>query len=131
MTFNFDVANTLFSTFAIDHGTDVLLAIRYTQINAEKNNVKNLEALGSVATEAVSDRVFDLIVSNIPAKIGDSAIDKEFILKPLELLRPEGELWIVVVTGLNRIIPKIGRRLTLKMKEVKKRHGHSVYRIKK
>lgn len=171
--FVFAVAETLFSTFDIDHGTDVLirnivthnpktildmgcgygplgiilaktnpqsyvtmvdrdlLAVRYSKINISKNEVSNAEALGSVGTEAVLNKTFDLIVSNIPAKIGDEAIKQEFILSPLEQLNPNGELWVVVVNTLNRLIPKIGTQYNLHVQEIKKRNGHTVYRINK
>lgn len=171
--FIFEVANELFSTFAIDHGTDMmirhivlnkpktildigcgygpigiilaktnpaaqvtmvdadLLAVRYTNINIKKNNVSNAITIGSVGMEAVMDKNFDLIVSNVPAKIGDEAITQEFIMMPYGHLNPDGELWIVVVSGLNHLIPKIGLKNHLDMKMIRKRKGHSLYRIKK
>lgn len=72
---------------------------------------------------------YDLIVSNIPAKIGDLAIEQEFVLAPLERLRPDGEYWFVVVSGLNHLIPRLGPRHNLRLKEIKKRSGYSVYRV--
>lgn len=171
--FKFDIGNTLFSTFELDHGTDVLLraitadspktildvgcgygpigiilarknpqaqvtmidrdllAVRYAKYNIDKNGVHNAVAIGSVGMEEVINKSFDLIVSNIPAKIGDEAILQDFILTPYKHLNPGGELWIVVVNALNRLIPKIGRKYELHMREVKKRRGHTVYRIKK
>lgn len=171
--FVFNVANTLFSTFAIDHGTDMLirhmvvnnpksildlgcgygpigivlaktnpkaevtmvdadlLAIRYTNNNIKNNNVPNAIAIGSVGMETVIDKHFDLIVSNIPAKIGDEAITQEFIMTPYAHLNPGGELWIVVVSGLNHLIPRLGSKYHLDMKQIRKRRGHSLYRIKK
>lgn len=171
--FTFAIANTLFSTFDLDHGTDVLirsiipnnpktildigcgygplgivlaknnpeakvtmldrdlLAVRYANLNAAKNNITNVIALGSMGTEKVADKTFDLIVSNIPAKIGDEAIVEEFILKPYSLLNPGGEYWIVVVNALNRLIPKAGKEHHLQMSEVRKRKGHTVYRVRK
>lgn len=171
--FKFDVGNTLFSTFDLDHGTDILLrsitfsnpktildlgcgygpigivlakknpqaqvtlidkdllAVRYSKHNIEKNRIQNAITFGSVGMEQVIDKTFDLIASNIPAKIGDEAIAKDFILTPYEHLNPGGELWIVVVNALNRLIPKIGRQQKLNMKEVRKRKGHSVYKIVK
>ena len=171
--FKFDVGNTLFSTFDLDHGTDVLLrtiapnnpksildigcgygpigivlakknpqaqvtmidkdllAVRYTKLNIEKNNIHNANVLGSVGMEQIMDKTFDLIVSNIPAKIGDEAIIQDFILIPFEHLNPGGELWIVVINALNRLIPKIKRQYQLNIKRAKKRSGHSVYQIKK
>lgn len=171
--FKFDVGETLFSTFNIDTGTDLLLrsiilnnpktildlgcgygplgivlakgnpqaqviivdkdllATRFAKYNLQKNNIDNAEVLGSVGMEVISDRTFDLIVSNIPAKIGDQAITQEFILTPYEHLNSGGELWVVVVNALNRLIPKIGRQYQFNIKEVKKCSGHTVYQIKK
>lgn len=171
--FTFAIANNLFSTFDVDHGTDVLvraivpsspkgildigcgygplgiilaknnpqaevtmvdrdlLAVRYANINVEKNGVTNAKAVGSIGIESVKDQVFDLIVSNIPAKIGDEAIKEEFVLKPYSLLTPGGEYWIVVVSALNRLIPRVGKDKKLNIKEVRRRKGHTVYRIKK
>ena len=171
--FTFDVAHTLFSSFEVDDGTDLLLrtmdvaaprtildlgcgcgvigivlarffpeahvtmvdkdllAVRYTQRNVIINDAQRAVAFGSVATEQVPPGQFDLIVSNIPAKIGDDAIEQEFILEPLQRLRPGGDIWFVVVSGLNRLIPAIGTRNQLKLKEVKKRSGYTVYHIRK
>lgn len=171
--FRFDVGNTLFSTFELDHGTDILirsivtsnpetildigcgygslgiilakknpqahvvmvdanlLAVRYAKNNVNKNNVQNAAVLGSVGMEAVADKTFDLIVSNIPAKIGDEAITQDFILTPHKHLNPGGELWVVVVNALNHLIPRLKGKYDLNLKEIRKRTGHTVYRIKK
>lgn len=108
-----------------------LLAVRYARHNTTLNNITNAEVLGSVGLEAVPPGPYDLIVANVPAKIGDEAITQEFILGPLDYLRPGGNLWFVVVSGLNHLIPRIGSRYQLRMKEVKKRAGHSVYHVRK
>jgi 16S rRNA (guanine1207-N2)-methyltransferase len=162
--FQFDVAHTLFSTFEVDDGTDLLLrtldlgcgcgvlgivlgnrypearivmadkdllAVRYARHNLVLNGTAHAEVIGSVGLSDVPDGPYDLIVSNIPAKIGDEAIEQEFVLGPLARLRPGGEYWFVVVSGLNHLIPKIGVRHQLRMKEMKKRSGHAVYRVLK
>jgi len=171
--YKFDVGNTLFSTFDIDHGTGILLrsvisnnpksildigcgygplgiilaknnpkaevvmvdrdllAVRYASYNIVKNNITNATVLGSLGMETIKGKTFDLIVSNIPAKLGDDAIKKEFILDPYEQINLNGEYWIVVVSALNRLIPKIGREHHLNMKEIRKRRGHTVYKITK
>jgi 16S rRNA G1207 methylase RsmC len=108
-----------------------LLAVRYARHNAALNETPNVEVVGSVGLESVPPGPYDLVVSNIPAKIGDEAIEQEFILGPLALLRPEGEYWFVVVSGLNRLIPGLGVKNQLRMKQVKKRAGHAVYQIRK
>ena len=108
-----------------------LLAVRYARHNAELNATPNVTVLGSVGLEHAPTEPFDLIVSNIPAKIGDEAIEREFVLAPLERLRPGGDYWFVVVSGLNHLIPGIGTRRGLKLKQVKKRAGHAVYHLHK
>jgi len=108
-----------------------LLAVRYARHNAAQNNQTNTTIVGSVGLESVPDLPYDLIVSNIPAKIGDVAIEQEFLLQPYERLQPGGNYWFVVVSGLNHLIPRLGQRHQLKLKEVKKRAGHSVYHLHK
>jgi 16S rRNA (guanine1207-N2)-methyltransferase len=108
-----------------------LLAVRYARHNALLNETPNVTVLGSVGFEQVPATPFDLIVANIPAKIGDEAIEQEFILDPLAHLRPGGDYWFVVVSGLNRLIPHIGTRRNLKLKQIKKRAGHAVYHLRK
>jgi 16S rRNA G1207 methylase RsmC len=108
-----------------------LLAVRYTRHNAELNHTPNVTAMGSVGLENVPAEPFDLIVANIPAKIGDEAIEREFVLGPLKHLTPNGDYWFVVVSGLNHLIPGIGVRHGLKLKQVKKRSGHAVYHVRK
>jgi 16S rRNA (guanine1207-N2)-methyltransferase len=170
--FEFDVGHTLFSSFEVDDGTDLLLrslepaspparvldlgcgcgvigitlarrfpeasvtmadvsllAVRYARSNLALNAVTNATVFGSVGLEAVPPGPYDLICSNIPAKIGDEAIEQEFILGPLQALRPGGEYWFVVVSGLNHLIPRVGVRNQLKLKEIKKRSGYTVYRL--
>jgi 16S rRNA G1207 methylase RsmC len=171
--FAFDVAHTLFSSFQIDEGTDLLLrtirlntpqrvldigcgvgilgivlarmlptahvtmvdrdllAVRYAHHNATVNATNNIAVQGSVGLEALGDQQFDLIVSNIPAKIGDDAIEHEFLLDPLARLNPGGDYWFVIVSGLNRLIPALGTRHDLRLKQVKKRAGHAVYQLHK
>ncbi len=171
--FTFAIANTLFSSFNLDHGTDILiraitpnnpksildigsgygplgimlakmhpqaevtmvdrdlLAVRYSNINIAKNAITNAKAIGGLGVDSVKDKSFDLIVSNIPAKIGDEAITQEFILDPYEKLNPGGEYWLVVVSALNRLIPRVGKEQKIDIKEIRKRRGHTVYRIKK
>ena len=108
-----------------------LLAVRYAKLNVAHNNIANAEVVGSVGMESVPDVPYDLIVSNIPAKIGDAAIEQEFLLAPYARLRPGGDYWFVIVSGLNHLIPRLGQRHQLKLKEVKKRAGHSVYHLHK
>jgi 16S rRNA G1207 methylase RsmC len=76
-----------------------LLAVRYANINIAHNKVTNATVVGSVGLESVPNLPYDLIVSNIPAKVGDQAIEQEFLLAPYERLKPGGDYWFVVVSG--------------------------------
>jgi 16S rRNA G1207 methylase RsmC len=106
-----------------------LLAVKFTDYNISENGIRNASVVASLGLDQIETRNFDLIVSNIPAKIGDIAIEQEFILKPLGFLAEKGELWVVVVSGLNRLIPKVAERNSVKCRQVKKRSGHTVYCI--
>jgi len=108
-----------------------LLAVRYAQYNTMLNQTPNTQIIGSVGLEHASVGQYDVIVSNIPAKIGENAIEQEFILAPFERLTPEGVYWFVVVSGLNHLIPRIGTRHHLDLKSVKKRSGHTIYRLQR
>lgn len=174
-TFAFDVAHTIFSSFEIDTGSDLLLrtlalhddtspprhildlgcgcgvlgivlarrypdatvvmadrdllAVRYARHNSHLNDVPAVQVYGSVGVEEIPDGPYDLIVSNIPAKIGYEAIEREFLLALRERLAPGGAFWFVVVSGLNHLIPRLGNQHNLRLKEMKKRSGHTVYRM--
>lgn len=171
--FSFAVAHTLFSSFAIDKGSDLLLrtltdaldtpktlldigcgvgvlgivlarlfpqaqavlvdkdllAVRYAQHNCQHNAVLHVQVVGSVGLEQVPPGPYDLIVSNIPAKIGEDAIEHEFLLAPRAVLAPGGAYWFVIVSALNHLIPRLGRQHHLNLKEMKKRTGYTVYRL--
>lgn len=108
-----------------------LLAVRYARHNVELNNVKNVTVVGGVGIESVSNSCYDLIVSNIPAKVGDEAIEQDFILGPFGLLNPGGTYWSVVISQLNRLLPSLGRKHNLHLTEAAKRSGHTLYKLTK
>lgn len=108
-----------------------LLAVRYARHNCALNNITNAQAIAGVGIDDAPPGDFDLIVSNIPAKIGDEAIEQEFVLAPLARLTTGGAFWFVVVSGLNRLIPKIAVRNDLRLREMKKRAGHTVYVLRR
>ncbi len=170
-TFEFGVTESLFSTFNIDHGTDILLrsiasdnpkaildlgcgygplgimlaskypessvtmtdrdllAVRYSQINVERNNIKNATVLGTLGFEQIKSQSYDLIVSNIPARIGEDAITSEFFLEPTKHLNVSGTYWFVIITALNHLLIRVAKKNDLKFHEVRKRKGHIVYKF--
>jgi 16S rRNA (guanine1207-N2)-methyltransferase len=106
-----------------------LLAIRYTKHNAELNGVINTETFPSIGTEDVQGRTFDLIASNIPGHIGDTAIERDFLLRSLDVLDRGGVYWFVVVTPLVELIERVAQQCNLPLHEIAKRPQHRVYKI--
>ena len=106
-----------------------LLAVRYTKHNAELNKVENTEVFPSIGTEDIKGRAFDLIASNIPGHIGETAIERDFLIKPLDLLHRGGAYWFVVVTPLVELIERVANQHDLSLEEIAKRPQHRVYKI--
>ena len=106
-----------------------LLAVRYARRNASLNGAANAEVVGSVGLEGVPAGDFDLIVSNVPAKIGDAAIEQEFVRGPRERLAPGGAYWLVAVSGLNHLFKRVAGPGGIPLRQIRKRAGHSVYRL--
>lgn len=75
------------------------LAVAFTEINAHRNGMEAAVVNGGLAFQGFSDRYFDLIVSNVPAKVGDPVL-RHLYLQMLEHLKDNGIAAIVVV---NRI----------------------------
>ena len=105
-----------------------LLAVRYARRNAALNGAANVEVVGSVALEDIPTGDYDLIVANVPAKIGDEAIESEFVHGPRERLAAGGAYWFVAVSGRNHLLKRIAGRGGIPLRQVRKRSGHTVYR---
>ncbi len=79
------------------------LAVEYTRQNAKLNKLSNAVVYGSLGYDSVSDRDFDLIVSNIPGKAGDRAI--QYMLgEAYYYLKPDGFVAVVVVNPLAEMV---------------------------
>lgn len=106
-----------------------LLAVRYARRNAALNGAANAQVVGSVGAEDVPRGEYDLVVANVPAKIGDDAIEREFVQDPRARLAPEGAYWFVAVSGLNHLLKRVAARGEMPLRQVRKRSGHTVYRL--
>ena len=81
------------------------VAVDYARRNAALNGLANTEALLSNGFDAVRERRFDVIVANLPAKVGKELLTI-YLHDALTTLRPGGALWMVTVTGLRRFIER-------------------------
>ncbi|WP_028485029.1 class I SAM-dependent methyltransferase [Thioalkalivibrio sp. ALE17] len=81
------------------------LAVEYSQRNAELNGIANVECLTSNGFSRIRDRRFDLVTSNLPAKVGREML-QTYLLDAHEQMNPGGRIYVVTITGLRRFIEK-------------------------
>ncbi len=76
------------------------VAVEYAQKNCALNRLDNTECLLSNGFNQLPFRQFDLIVSNIPAKVGKEML-YIYLFDALKHLKPGGSFYIVTITGLR------------------------------
>ena len=106
------------------------VAIEYAKKNAALNGVKNAECyLSNGFSHVPKDAQFDLIVSNLPAKIS-----KEFFWilfeEARQHLKPGGEFLVVTIAGLEFFIKKNFEKLFGNYELLKSSKGYFVARAK-
>lgn len=82
------------------------VAVEYAKKNAEKNHLKNCEIyLSNGLSQVPPDVKFDLIVSNLPAKVGKELL---FIMlnDAKKHLKPGGKIYVVTISGLKEYIKR-------------------------
>ena len=81
------------------------MAVEYANKNARLNGITNADAMLSNGFQHIGERRFDLIASNVPAKVG-----KEMLAIMLNdayaHLRPGGRIYVVTITGLRRLFER-------------------------
>lgn len=79
------------------------LALDYSRQNAKLNGINDVQIYGSLGYDSIKDNDFDLIVSNIPAKVGDQVLSH--LLKDARFyLRPNGRVAIVVIDAISKYV---------------------------
>ncbi|MGM0553040.1 MAG: class I SAM-dependent methyltransferase [Pseudomonadota bacterium] len=81
------------------------LAVEYSQRNAELNGIANVDCLTSNGFSRIRERRFDLVASNLPAKVGREML-QTYLLDAHEQMNPGGRIYVVTITGLRRFIEK-------------------------
>jgi 16S rRNA G1207 methylase RsmC len=101
------------------------VAVEYARKNIELNGLNNVEARLSNAFSEVGKQQFDLIVSNIPAKVG-----KEMLAiinqDALDHLRPGGRFYVVSVNGLRQLFKREFTEVFGNYKKVKQGKNYTV-----
>ncbi len=81
------------------------VAIDYAEKNRVLNEIENASCLLSNGFDQVPARQFDVIVSNIPAKVGKEML-YIYLFDALEYLKPGGSFYIVTITGLRQFFKR-------------------------
>lgn len=82
------------------------LALDFSRQNAELNSAGEIKIYGSLGYDDVTETDFDLIVSNIPAKVGKPVLSH--ILEDAKFyLRSGGRIAIVVINAIGEYVTKI------------------------
>ncbi len=82
------------------------VAVDYARANAEANGTGNARALLSNGFDAVPEgQRFDLVASNLPAKVGNELLTL-LIADAHARLNPGGRLYVVTISGMRRFIER-------------------------
>ena len=81
------------------------VAVDYAEKNRCANRIDNASCLLSNGFAQVPPQQFDVIVSNIPAKVGKEMLYL-YLFDALEYLRPGGSFYIVTITGLRQFFKR-------------------------
>ncbi len=81
------------------------VAINYANKNIALNHISNAEALLSNGFDQIQDRRFDVIVSNIPAKVGNELLSL-FFHDAWRQMNPGARLYVVTINGLRDYIKR-------------------------
>lgn len=76
------------------------VAIEHAKNNIQSNQLTNAQALLSNGFSVLKEQSFDLIASNIPAKVGNEMLYL-FLYDAMHHLKPGGKLIVVTVNGLR------------------------------
>lgn len=106
------------------------LALDYSRKNAELNNLRDIKIYSSLGYDDIVETDFDLIVSNIPAKVGNPILS--YILQDAKFyLKPEGRVAVVVTDTIEQYVGKVlSSDPNINILFHKKWPGHSVFHYK-
>ena len=81
------------------------VAVEYSEKNRLLNNISNASCQLSNGFDQIEKQQFDVIVSNIPAKVGKEML-YIYLFDALTYLKPGGSFYIVTITGLRQFFKR-------------------------
>lgn len=83
------------------------VAVAYSRLNADVNEIEAVRVEAGLGwADIPDDRIYDLVVSNIPAKVGPAAIES-WLLDARPHLSPDGVVAIVVINRLEEEVDRV------------------------
>lgn len=101
------------------------VAIDYVEKNIALNRLSNCETFLSNGFEQVGSKQFNLIVSNIPAKVGNELLSL-FLIDAWNHLEPGGRFYVVTITGIRRYIERSFKEVFGQYKKIKQGKTYTV-----
>ncbi|OGM12086.1 hypothetical protein A2Z22_03270 [Candidatus Woesebacteria bacterium RBG_16_34_12] len=102
------------------------LALDYSQQNMQLNNLNDIKIYGSLGYDNIVDTDFDLIVSNIPAKVGEPVLE-HMLLDAGYFLKTKGKVAVVVIEAICDYISGVLNNSSINILFSKKWPGHTVF----
>ena len=81
------------------------VAVDYAEKNRVHNRIDNASCILSNGFEQIPRQQFDVIVSNVPAKVGKEML-YIYLFDALDFLKPGGSFYIVTITGLRQFFKR-------------------------
>lgn len=106
------------------------VAIDYSNKNIELNQIPNAQAFLSNGFNALTDQQFDIIVSNIPAKVGKEMLYM-YLFDAHKHLKTGGDFYIVTITGLRQFFKRGFQEVFGNYKKIKQGKTYTVAKATK
>lgn len=101
------------------------VAIEYSQKNIKQNQITNAEALLSNGFNQIRARRFDIVASNIPAKVGNEMLTL-FLHDAYQQLKPGGACYVVTINGLRDYMKRNFKSVFGNYKKLKQGKNYTV-----
>lgn len=101
------------------------VAIEYSQKNIKLNQIQNCEAFLSNGFSHLQKRRFNLIASNLPAKVGNEMLSL-YMIDAYNCLEPGGRFYVVTISGIRRYIERSFKEIFGNYKKVKQGKTYTV-----
>jgi len=101
------------------------VAVDYANRNIELNGLKNAKAYLSNGFSCLKDQKFDLIVSNIPAKVGNEMLYL-FLYDAFYHLKPGGKFVAVTINGLRHFCKRSFNEIFGNYKKIKQGAAYTI-----